>query len=1015
MLRIAHLADIHIVSKRREEYDLVFTELYKQVEGYDIIVVAGDIFHDKNVASAVQYNEVHKFLSSLANAGKHLVIIPGNHDTDIKAHGVTLLDSVIYNLHLQPPKVQFFRRSGYYEDLMYPGLGWHVVAPDGGESISDRKDLKYIGLFHDEIGKGVLVKDFTGDIAVMGGHVHKQYQIEAPQPMWYCGSLIQQHFGEAVDHGFLEWEFDALTMNLMRITPHIIPNIYAQLTVDLDGPIPTILDTMQWQVNVNSTMLTPEISAKLRAISHIPPARIHFLQSPSLSIFHANSTSSICEVNNNESIVELHKRHQVPNVKPRCKFRLLTLEFYNVLCYERGFIDFTLLEHCISGIDAPNGMGKSTIITCILVALYGKSTSDGRIELKSLVRAQNEKSITTRINFQMEGGDKYEIRRTINPKGHSTCEFTGGTGATLMETNRNIINVIGDIESMITNSFMIQGEMQELLAATPKRRADILINSLGLNNYDSLLATIALKRKDLRAKMEMLKRYLPYSGTSGTSGTAGTAGATSTASIDEMEKQKDELLVKSTEFKVFTGLLIKDQMRIKKYFENDAPIKHELSIDELVCMCEESAEHVKRLKQDTRTLKAEEQILASLVCPHQPSSNLATLNKKLAEIPESIIGGAALIEVLERVVSKDDCACCVSIKELVQNSASSIKRKKKLEEDIINYYKYDQYQAQVEKVTKLKSAIESRTDLTGPIGGYISYTYGVLAEKIINLDKQNSVTVAKISSITKDLTAIKESIAAHLIEQNNRKQIEDYHATKDEYDLYTEYEKAVVSLSERMLSKKLDSLIFKVNSILRDCGNIATIHISDADGERFKITFKNKFTNDKFSGIRYASGAQRVIISIALNLAMWELSEGSVLDALFIDEAITALDGHYLAEVTDFITSLTVRPSIIFIISHIESIKDIIEQKLYIQSTPNGNIIEFRSQSLNETGEAVGEAGEAAGEAGEVAGDACKAIVRVRNVVTPSQDSITCGCGSIILKKSIKAHEKTKKHMAWKL
>ena len=53
MLKIAHLADIHIQDRRRSEYSEVFTRLYESLnkEKPNIIVVAGDVFDNKMRAS----------------------------------------------------------------------------------------------------------------------------------------------------------------------------------------------------------------------------------------------------------------------------------------------------------------------------------------------------------------------------------------------------------------------------------------------------------------------------------------------------------------------------------------------------------------------------------------------------------------------------------------------------------------------------------------------------------------------------------------------------------------------------------------------------------------------------------------------------------------------------------------------------------------------------------------------------------------------------------------------------
>ncbi|CAG8652031.1 3973_t:CDS:1, partial [Ambispora gerdemannii] len=87
-IRIVHLADIHIKDSRREEYALVFQRLYKKLGELvpDIIAICGDIFHDKTKATAHNYSDVEAFLVALTTLAP-VVLIPGNHDLNVKVPG----------------------------------------------------------------------------------------------------------------------------------------------------------------------------------------------------------------------------------------------------------------------------------------------------------------------------------------------------------------------------------------------------------------------------------------------------------------------------------------------------------------------------------------------------------------------------------------------------------------------------------------------------------------------------------------------------------------------------------------------------------------------------------------------------------------------------------------------------------------------------------------------------------------------------------------------------------------
>jgi predicted phosphodiesterase len=46
-MKVAHIADIHIQDRRRDEYAEVFTQLYAKLAGVDLILLLGDIFDNK--------------------------------------------------------------------------------------------------------------------------------------------------------------------------------------------------------------------------------------------------------------------------------------------------------------------------------------------------------------------------------------------------------------------------------------------------------------------------------------------------------------------------------------------------------------------------------------------------------------------------------------------------------------------------------------------------------------------------------------------------------------------------------------------------------------------------------------------------------------------------------------------------------------------------------------------------------------------------------------------------------
>jgi DNA repair exonuclease SbcCD ATPase subunit/UDP-2,3-diacylglucosamine pyrophosphatase LpxH len=265
MMRIAHIADVHIQDRRREEYRVVFARLYESLraEAPGIIVVAGDVFDNKMRASPHNLEDVAEFLTALS-AIAPVVMIAGNHDTNCLTPGSLDLLTPLVAEHraLQPPRLTYWRRSGVY---VAHGIVWTVIATDGdrpseaaerkvytGAAAGLRKAPPHICLFHEEVNgalmpNGTQMRDFKltttsfgqYDLA-LGGHIHLRQRF-APRAA-YCGSLIQQNIGESHHgHGYVLWELDLSAEHAPHHTaqPRMrgvdVPNDHGFVRVEVDA------------------------------------------------------------------------------------------------------------------------------------------------------------------------------------------------------------------------------------------------------------------------------------------------------------------------------------------------------------------------------------------------------------------------------------------------------------------------------------------------------------------------------------------------------------------------------------------------------------------------------------------------------------------------------------------------------------------------------------------------------------------------------------------------------------
>ena len=237
--KIITCGDIHIRNfVRQEEYGEQLTRFIDKcreiADGYEReevrIVIVGDILHQKNNISPELITIVSAFIRQLEEVA-NVVMIAGNHDllennTSRKDAISGIFDTAQFqNAFLLDSELDY--QSGYVVD---DNITWCVYSIYDGYAKPDiakaRKDLpnnKIIGLYHGMIvgaslnngsvvDSGVDGDVFGGCDCVMAGHIHIIQELKRGDvPIVYCGSLLQQTFGETVtQHGFSVWDVESM-------------------------------------------------------------------------------------------------------------------------------------------------------------------------------------------------------------------------------------------------------------------------------------------------------------------------------------------------------------------------------------------------------------------------------------------------------------------------------------------------------------------------------------------------------------------------------------------------------------------------------------------------------------------------------------------------------------------------------------------------------------------------------------------------------------------------------------
>jgi DNA repair exonuclease SbcCD ATPase subunit len=250
MIKIAHLADVHILNlERHEEYITIFQKIYDELKIIkpDRIVVAGDLFESYIEISNEAEIIAGDFLNNLSKIAK-VIITRGNHD--IRKKNTNRIDSIeVVVTLMKNSNISYYNSTDFYKDGKITWVVYDHVDKNNDPWVTHVKDNNqiYIGLFHDpvfgsttDVGKIFNnptdhkdISYFKNNDYLFLGDIHKRQFFRKNKSAGYCGSTIQQDHGETVEnHGFLVWNIQ--DQKTFEVEEHNIENDHTLINLYVD-------------------------------------------------------------------------------------------------------------------------------------------------------------------------------------------------------------------------------------------------------------------------------------------------------------------------------------------------------------------------------------------------------------------------------------------------------------------------------------------------------------------------------------------------------------------------------------------------------------------------------------------------------------------------------------------------------------------------------------------------------------------------------------------------------------
>lgn len=522
--RVLHLADIHIGSSpsRSEEYRKVFQRLHALATNVDSVVIAGDIFHHKTHYAG---QDVEDFKYLVNGIKCPILIIPGNHDVNLKSDQLDLITPIAQIT----PNITYQRDSGWFT---HAGIRYYHI------SVFDTRDAaaieRFVEMNRDDCARSIMLyhgpvngirfgthvvgssnitantmRSFAG---VMLGDIHEHQNFGNAV---YPGSLIQQNMGESTKKGIIMWDLTVEDGNVIEAEYRFeqIPNEVGFVRLDLRGK--------------TKEQVVAEIAAapKHIRVSVISDSNTNDLVEHVKGVYggidrHVNVDTTVVYVRDDireELKVVLLRRGANQEVADElsnlfaermtetngARWTVTDLRWENMLGYRgKSRIDFTRVG--VAAIIAANRAGKSAIIDILVFGLFGETLRGD----KNSMFHHGTNVMSVRVDFTV-GTHKFRIERRDN-KGTAhvsiqLLEFLpdgntrNHTGSTVTETHNKIKQLIGTREQFMSTGLYYNAE-SDLVQMGRTTRMNRLPALLGLEDVPVIQQEVRELIKTLRVR-----------------------------------------------------------------------------------------------------------------------------------------------------------------------------------------------------------------------------------------------------------------------------------------------------------------------------------------------------------------------------------------------------------------------------------------------------------------------------------------------------------------------------------
>jgi exonuclease SbcC len=215
-------------------------------------------------------------------------------------------------------------------------------------------------------------------------------------------------------------------------------------------------------------------------------------------------------------------------------------------------------------------------------------------------------------------------------------------------------------------------------------------------------------------------------------------------------------------------------------------------------------------------------------------------------------------------------------------------------------------------------------------------------ENLGNIKEEKKQHEKELKTLNNQLDSCDKNVLEHVkilgsVEQKLKdleKQKEELSTLRKQYEAYDLFLRCMHSdgITYGIIKKRLPVINNEIAKVLANIANFEVFF--ENEGRKLLIYIKHP----KFEPrpLELGSGAEKSISAMAIRLALISVSSLPKPDLMVLDEPGTALDSEMLEGFSRIVELVKVQFKTVIIISHLDSLKDAVDQQIIIEKTKNG-------------------------------------------------------------------------------